>query len=145
MRRAPFFGGRGKVSRVLIDGMIADLFADVKDARRRDGLQVPNADTARNIEYSFMFATAAFGVEVCQTLNTSEETPMSIREQVVWEVERLNEKELQSVAEYVSFLKYQADENRLSSLYREFEPEDRALAQDDIESYSQSLAQEDAA
>ena len=72
---------------------------------------------------------------------------MSLKERVVGEVEMLNKNELQAVAEYVSFLKYRAQENlneaRLKNLYREFEREDRAMAQADIESYSGNLVCED--
>ena len=74
---------------------------------------------------------------------------MSLKERVVGEVETLEENELKAVAEYVSFLKYRAQENsdatRLKNLYREFEQEDRALAQADIENFDQNLAREDAA
>lgn len=74
---------------------------------------------------------------------------MSLKERVVGEVETLEENELKAVAEYVSFLKYRAQENsdatRLKNLYREFEQEDRVLAQADIENFDQNLAREDAA
>lgn len=73
---------------------------------------------------------------------------MSLKEYVAHEVEFLGEEELQSVAEYVSFLKFRArtalDESRLAALYREFEEEDRELAQAGIPDYSSGLAQEDA-
>ena len=47
------------------------------------------------------------------------------------------------------FSSYRAQENsdatRLKNLYREFEQEDRVLAQADIENFDQNLAREDAA
>lgn len=74
---------------------------------------------------------------------------MSIKEHVAHEVETLEEKELQAVAEYVSFLKFRSrtslDDARLASLYREFEQEDRALAEAGMNGYASSLSREDAA
>ncbi len=73
---------------------------------------------------------------------------MSLKEYVAHEVETLGEKELQAVAEYVSFLKFRSraslDEARLASLYSEFEQEDRELAESGMKDYAQALAQEDA-
>ncbi len=73
---------------------------------------------------------------------------MSLKEYVAHEVETLGEKELQAVAEYLSFLKFRArtslDETRLSLLYSEFEQEDRELAESGIENYAHGLEQEDA-
>lgn len=72
---------------------------------------------------------------------------MSLKEFVVHEVATLGETELQSVAEYVSFLKFRSrtslDEARLASLYREFEQEDRELAEAGINDYALALSQED--
>ena len=72
---------------------------------------------------------------------------MSLKEFVAHEVETLGETELQSVAEYVSFLKFRSrtalGETRLASLYSEFEQEDRELAEVGINDYALALSQED--
>jgi len=78
---------------------------------------------------------------------------MSLKEQVVWEVEHLPETELQHVADYLAFLKFRARRKRLPSpsldpgslaaLYAEFAAEDRALAEEGMEEYAQCLAVED--
>ncbi len=72
---------------------------------------------------------------------------MSLKEFVAHEVETLEESELRAVAEYVSFLKFRArtslDEARLTSLYREFEQEDRELAEAGMDDYSAALSHED--
>ena len=72
---------------------------------------------------------------------------MSLKEFVAHEVETLGEKELQAVAEYVSFLKFRSrtslSENRMAALYKEFEEEDRELAEAGIGDYNSGLAQED--
>ena len=73
---------------------------------------------------------------------------MSLKEYVAHEVETLGEKELQAVAEYVSFLKFRSrtsiDEMRLASLYNEFKEENRELAESGMNDYVVALAQEDA-
>jgi len=73
---------------------------------------------------------------------------MSLKEYVAHEVETLGEKELQAVAEYVSFLKFRSrtsvDGARLASLYSEFEQEDRELAESGMADYAHALTQEDA-
>ncbi len=72
---------------------------------------------------------------------------MSLKEFVAHEVETLEESELRAVAEYVSFLKFRArtslDEERLTSLYREFEGEDRELAEAGVADYAAALSRED--
>ncbi len=72
---------------------------------------------------------------------------MSLKEFVAHEVETLEESELRAVAEYVSFLKFRArtslDEERLTSLYREFEGEDRELAEAGVADYAEALSRED--
>ncbi len=72
---------------------------------------------------------------------------MSLQEFVAHEIESLEESELRAVAEYVSFLKFRArtslDEERLTSLYREFEREDRELAEAGVADYAAALARED--
>ncbi len=72
---------------------------------------------------------------------------LSLKEFVAHEVETLGESELRAVAEYVSFLKFRArtsvDEARLTSLYREFEEEDRELAEAGMNDYAAALSRED--
>lgn len=78
---------------------------------------------------------------------------MTLKEQVVREVERLPEEELQHIAHYLAFLKFQARRKRvplrlpetasLAALYREFAEEDRALAEEGMTEYVVSLAAED--
>ena len=72
---------------------------------------------------------------------------MSLKEFVAHEVETLEESELRAVAEYVSFLKFRArtslDEERLTALYREFEGEDRELAEAGVADYAAALSRED--
>lgn len=74
---------------------------------------------------------------------------MSLKEFVTHEVETLGESELQSVAEYLSFLKFRSrttlDETRLAALYSEFGQEDRELAEAGMTDYAAALSQEDAA
>ena len=61
---------------------------------------------------------------------------MSIKEQIVHELDRLREADLEQLAQYLAFLKYQArveatpaiDEQQLAALYTEFGEEDRNLA-----------------
>jgi hypothetical protein len=79
---------------------------------------------------------------------------MSLKEQVVREVERLPEAELQHIADYLAFLKFQARRRRvpsrlpdtasLATLYAEFAEEDRVLAEEGMAEYVHSLAAEDA-
>lgn len=79
---------------------------------------------------------------------------MSLKEQVVWEVERLPETDLRHVADYLAFLKFRArrkrmpvrsaDETSLAALYAEFANEDRELAEEGMADYEQTLAAEDA-
>lgn len=72
---------------------------------------------------------------------------MSLKEFVAHEVETLEESELQSLAEYLSFLRFRSrtslDDARLASLYAEFEREDRAFAEAGIEDYAVGLEKED--
>ncbi len=71
---------------------------------------------------------------------------MSLKEYVAHEVETLEEKELQAVAEYLSFLKFRAhnEETRVAALYGEFDREDRELAASGMDDYASNLAREDA-
>jgi hypothetical protein len=76
---------------------------------------------------------------------------MTIKEQVVEELQTLNEAELKEVAEYLAFLKFRArrtasafDESQLAALYAEFADEDRSLAEAGMADYVKGLTEEDA-
>lgn len=77
---------------------------------------------------------------------------MSIKERIVHELDRLGEAELEQLARYLAFLKYQArveaapaiDEQQLAALYAEFGEEDRDLAEEGLAGYARTLAEEDA-
>jgi hypothetical protein len=77
---------------------------------------------------------------------------MSIKEQIVVELDRLTQAELEHLARYLAFLRYQArveaapavDEQQLASLYAEFGEEDRQLAEEGLADYAYGLDQEDA-
>jgi len=74
----------------------------------------------------------------------------NLREQVAHDLSVLNEKDLEQVAEYVSFLKFRArrkkiniDETKLAELYAEYADEERELAESGFEDYAKSLSEED--
>ncbi len=76
---------------------------------------------------------------------------MSIREQVLEELENLSETEFERVTEYLAFLQYRsrsrptvADNSQLAALYAEFAVEDRALAEEGLADYAAGLRKEDA-
>jgi hypothetical protein len=77
---------------------------------------------------------------------------MTIKEQIVHELDRLSEADLAEVARYVSFLRYQArvqaapaiDEQKVAALYAEFGEEDRNLAEEGLADYARTLDEEDA-
>lgn len=77
---------------------------------------------------------------------------MSVKEAVVHQLNGLDDAKLQQVADFVAFLRFQSlmflppvpDDRRLAALYAEFAEEDRALAEEGMEEYAQSLAAEDA-
>ncbi len=76
---------------------------------------------------------------------------MSIKEQILHELDSLGEVELERVAQYLAFLKYQArigaapaiDERQLSALYAEFGEDDRRLAEEGMADYARTLNAED--
>lgn len=76
---------------------------------------------------------------------------MQIKEEVVHELESLTEVELQQVAEYVAFLKFQEKMHQrpaigdaeMARLYAEFSEEDQMLAEEGVTDYAQSLVCED--
>ena len=77
---------------------------------------------------------------------------MSLKEQVVQELNSLSETEIKQVAEYVAFLKFRTrinlvptlDETELAALYAEFAEEDRELAEEGMSDYAAGLIREDA-
>lgn len=72
---------------------------------------------------------------------------MSLQEFVAHEIETLEESELRAVAKTVSFHPFRArtswDKKRLTSLYREFDEEDRELAEAGFADYAAALSHED--
>ncbi|MEW6125637.1 MAG: hypothetical protein AB1757_01125 [Acidobacteriota bacterium] len=76
---------------------------------------------------------------------------MTTREQIAQELNRLSPNELEQVAQYLAFLKYQSrlkshpvvDEKQLAALYAEFAEEDRQLAEEGMADYAEALARED--
>ncbi len=77
---------------------------------------------------------------------------MLVKEYVVQELATLDEIQLQQVAEYLAFLKFQArihtrphfDDTQIAALYAEFAEEDRCLAEEGMAEYNVSLLAEDA-
>lgn len=76
---------------------------------------------------------------------------MSLKQQVVQELDNLNETELRHVAEYLAFLRFRSrfrhiltfDEKQLAERYAEFADEDRELAEAGMEDYAIELSKED--
>lgn len=73
---------------------------------------------------------------------------MTLKEQVVEEIETLNESQLEEVARYLAFLKsrggaHALDEKELAALYAEFAEEDRGLAEEGLADYVEGLREED--
>ena len=77
---------------------------------------------------------------------------ISTKEKVVTSLTELSETQLQTVAEFLEFLKFrerhkseqQFDETQLAALYGEFADEDRELAEIGLSEYSANLEREDA-
>jgi hypothetical protein len=79
---------------------------------------------------------------------------MLVKEYITQELELLSATELQQLAEYLAFIKFrsrlrplpaQMSEEKLQSLYAEFESEDLILAEAGLEEYVAVLAHEDEA
>jgi hypothetical protein len=76
---------------------------------------------------------------------------MSIKEQIVQELNALSQAELEEIAQYLAFIKYQSkvksaptsDEAKMAALYAEFAEEDRKLAEEGISDYAGALMRED--
>jgi hypothetical protein len=66
------------------------------------------------------------------------------------DIDHLNDQQLQQLADFIAFLKFQSklsqpkpDLNQFAHLYQEFADEDRELAEMDMNRYTQSLENED--
>ncbi len=78
---------------------------------------------------------------------------ISTKEKVVTGLAELDDTQLQTVAEFLEFLKFrerrksetQFDDVELEALYAEFADEDRELAEADLAEYAANLEREDAA
>jgi hypothetical protein len=77
---------------------------------------------------------------------------MNTKEQITREINEMSSSELEQVAQYLAFLKYQSrlkskpniDESQLAALYAEFAEEDRQLAEEGMTDYAEALTKEDA-
>lgn len=77
---------------------------------------------------------------------------ISTKEKVATDLAELNDMQLQTVAEFLQFLKFrerrkfetQFDDVELEALYAEFADEDRELAEAGLAEYADNLAREDA-
>jgi len=77
---------------------------------------------------------------------------MSTKEEIVQTVYQLRPSELEQLAQFLAFIKYQSrittipslDESQLAALYAGCAEEDRDLAEEGISDYAVALAQEDA-
>ena len=76
---------------------------------------------------------------------------MTVKEHLVKELDRLDEKQLDEMKNYLRFLKFRSrynsfpevDEKRMAKLYGEFAKEDRLLAEEGIADYPIGLKKED--
>jgi hypothetical protein len=77
---------------------------------------------------------------------------MITKEELVQTVHSLSQNELEQLAQYLAFIRYQSriraiptfDASQLAALYSESAEEDRELAEEGISDYAVALAQEDA-
>jgi len=72
------------------------------------------------------------------------------KETLKQDIDRLNDQQLQQIADFIAFLKFQSklsqpkpDLNQFAHLYQEFANEDRELAEIGMTEYAQSLENED--
>lgn len=77
---------------------------------------------------------------------------MSLKESVLQEIDHLSIFDLEQVARYLAFLRYQSrlqqslpDEPTMAGLYAAFAEEDSEMAEADMDDYAAALAFEDAA
>jgi hypothetical protein len=73
------------------------------------------------------------------------------KESIKRDIDHFNDKQLQQVAEFIAFIKFQTrftqtklDVNQFASLYQEFAEEDRVLAETGVSEYASLLINEDA-
>ena len=77
---------------------------------------------------------------------------MSIKEEIVQELNGLSQAELEEIAQYLAFIKYQSkikptpasDETQMAALYAEFAKEDCEIAEEGMSDYAGALMREDA-
>jgi hypothetical protein len=77
---------------------------------------------------------------------------MITKKEIVQRVDRLSQSELEQLAQYLGFIRYQSqirnipsfNEDQLAALYSESAEEDRDLAEEGLSDYAPALAQEDA-
>jgi len=72
------------------------------------------------------------------------------KESIKRDIDRFNDQQLQLVADFIAFIKFQTrfsqpktDVNQFASLYQEFAEEDRALAETGVSEYASLLINED--
>jgi len=72
------------------------------------------------------------------------------KETLKQEIDHLNDQQLQQIADFIAFLKFQSkisqitpDFSQFANLYQEFADEDRELAEMGMSEYTQSLEHED--
>lgn len=78
---------------------------------------------------------------------------MCTREQLFHDIDTLSESDIEHVAQYVAFVRYQSlikaipivGENQLATLYAECAAEDRQVAEQGMLDYAVALAKEDSA
>ncbi|WP_193196378.1 hypothetical protein [Nostoc sp. MG11] len=73
-----------------------------------------------------------------------------LKELLAKELENLNEEQLRQVADFLAFIKFRdraaswkIDETQMTALYSEFADEDRRLAEEGLNEYTDLLRQED--
>lgn len=76
---------------------------------------------------------------------------MEIKDHLIKEIDTLDEKQLNELEEYVSFLKFRSrfkpsidfNKKQIAQLYKEFGEEDRLLAEEGMSDYRNMLSRED--
>jgi outer membrane protein assembly factor BamD (BamD/ComL family) len=75
---------------------------------------------------------------------------LPLKELLRQEIENLNEEQLKQLSDFIAFLKFrsrnanwQIDKNQIAAIYSEFAEEDRQLAEEGLDEYTELLKQED--
>ena len=76
---------------------------------------------------------------------------MAVKEHLIKEIHRLDEKQLQELEDFLFFLKFRSRisrpsevrEEEIAKLYADFSEEDRAMAEEGIDDYMLGLVKED--